>query len=122
MGPSKRGGWRPGSGRKPSPDHAEKVERIPSSRGGVRPGAGRKFKPRRVINDAELLTYIHKVISPADLARLFDQARAGNFVAVQEIHALFVQVERAAQAALAAPACADLFPPAIDLPDGEEKP
>jgi len=122
MGLSKRGGWRAGSGRKPNPAKAEKVERVPSNRGGARPGAGRKARPVRVITNAERLSYVLTTISPGALGAAFDQARAGDLAAVRELHALFTLAEKASQAALAAPACADLFAPAIDLPESEEKP
>ena len=122
MGLSKRGGWRAGSGRKPNPAKAEKVERVHSNRGGARPGAGRKARPVRLITDVERLSYVLAIISPAALDALFDQARAGDIATVQELHALFTLAEKAAQAALAAPACADLFAPAIDLPESEKNP
>jgi hypothetical protein len=114
---SKRGGHRPGSGRKPNPVAAKNAEPVSSKWGGARPGAGRKCKPRRAISAAELLTFVHKIISAVDLGMLFDQARAGDLAAIQKLHLLFTEAEEAAQAALAEVVVADLFTPAIDQPE-----
>jgi hypothetical protein len=117
MSVSKRGGHRPGAGRKPNPATIEKAEIAPTKRGGARPGAGRKWKPRRIISNVELLSYVHKAISPSDLGALFDQAAAGDFPSMRKLHELYSRAVQLAQGALASPVCADLFAPTTHRPD-----
>jgi hypothetical protein len=108
-GQSKRGGARPGAGRKKSTCITAPTGR---GRGGARPGAGRPFKNLTAGDCAEIIVVVEVMMSPAKIDELFADARSGNLGALRHLSALF---EKAAETALqgeatAAPPYPMLFP------------
>jgi hypothetical protein len=93
-GRSKRGGARPGAGRKKS---ACATPPSGNGRGGTRPGAGRPFKNLGAGDRAAIVAAIELMVSPAKIDELFAEARSGNLGAVRRLSALF---EKAAETAL----------------------
>jgi hypothetical protein len=91
---SRRGGKRPGAGRKKSSDALTKPK---GGRGGTRAGTGRKSKFAE-IPAADILVQLSTMIDQAELDGLFTAARAGDFSSLRQLHAFFVgAAERVAQ-------------------------
>jgi hypothetical protein len=83
---TRRGGARPGAGRKKSSDAAPKIKG--QGRGGTRPGSCRKSKFAEV-TPAALLSEITTYENACELNHLFDAARAGDLSALRQIVAIY---------------------------------
>ena len=71
-------------------------ENVPpkSRRGGFRPGAGRKAKPKPSVSREELLKILHEISSPGTITVFFVEAAAGDINALRRLLELYWQAEK----------------------------